>query len=138
MHTTMNDPVDWFALGAWFQGADGAMAELAATAALAQSLVGGTPDANVATARAMDRGIRQVAAWVAGQPCPEVWVGDFVGAVIEVLGELAVSTLRTDGHCPSTDERFPARVVRASLMTTELRSIAGRLHVYAGFGSLGS
>jgi len=137
MHTTMNDPVDWFALGAWFQGADGAMAELATAAALAQTLVGGTPEANVATARDLDGCTRRVAAWLAAEPCPEVWVGDFVGAVIEVLGELADCTLRTDGCGPTTDERFPARVVRACLMTPELRSIAGRLHVYAGFDSPG-
>lgn len=133
MHHTMNDPVDWFALGAWFQDAAGVVDELAACGLQARTLVGGTPAANVATAEVLGRDTRRVAAWVSSRPCPEAWIADFVGSIVDVLADLARSTELSGGTSPATDERFPARVVRAGLMITELRSIADRLHVYAGF-----
>lgn len=132
MNSTMNDPVDWFALGAWFESARDVMDELTACASLAGTLVKGDPPANLVVVRDLDTRVRRTATWFSTFVCPEAWVRDFAVGIISVLSDIRETTLRSEGAPSTSDERFVAKVIRAELMVREFRSIAERLHVYAG------
>ncbi len=132
MNSTMNDPVDWLALGSWFREAETIRDDLVASASLVRSMTGGDPAANVTDADELIRRTRRTQDWLGSCPCPESWIGDFLGSIVDVLLSLGGSTLRSEGTASDVDERFRARVVRARLMIAEFMAISGKLHVYAG------
>ena len=133
MNSTTNDPVDWLALGAWFGEAEGIMEDLTTCSLVVQAMVGGEPAWNLAAAEDLERLTCLTGVWLTTHPCPESWVHDFLVAIIHVLIDLRESTRRSEGDAVHADDRFAAKVVRADLMISELRSIAGRLHMYVGF-----
>lgn len=132
MRATTNDPVDWFALGSWFQRSGAVMDDLSACADQSQALVDGAAGTDPSVLGAFETGTRRAAAWFALQPCPELWVRDFTAGIVDVLGDIAELAKSVEPAPSVSHDRFVAKVVRARLMIRELRSIGDRLHVYAG------
>jgi hypothetical protein len=118
----------WEQVDEWFQRSAGVFESLSAGCVIVESILVGTPAANLAAAKSLSAQTHDAELVLLTDPCPDLWGARQLNSIVATLSEVGHEVVLAFGD-PQGAERtmLNAKVDSARRMVTELQRLAARL-----------
>jgi hypothetical protein len=128
MSADSETPIDWPALLDWYMNASHIIEDLDACQVLVETMLDGTPEANLHAADALGVLTRDAQLWLLSHPCPERWNGEHMTAMVHVYMAVGALIVGVGGDPADADQGdLKEKVTDAGLMIDEVRMLVSRL-----------
>ena len=130
---TGGEEIDWSALLEWYLSSLGLLEDFDSCQVVVDSLLSGTPEANLAGTVELGALTRDAELWLLTHPCPDVWNGEHMAAIVHAY--MAIGTLVVDAYGdPDRVDRVELKeqMSEAALMVQEVKELVARLTVALG------
>jgi hypothetical protein len=112
----------------WFQRSAGLFESLSACCVIVESILVGSPAANLAAAKELQGPIHDTEVELLADPCPDVWGSRQLNSIIATLAEIRSEAVMAFGDVDGAEHLLlKAKVDSARRMVTELQRLAARL-----------